>query len=147
MRTTAVLGTIAACLLVGSLGCSKYLGTGAKNAFIAKADKLAFEVARQKPAQGRMSADEVAAIFQQFIDESPEVQLVGDLEVKVVPFPNGGNDEPPEVGMLKTLYKGNARNLAIRDRNVELVGIVATVKVGDAPPFTVEEWAYVADGS
>ena len=141
---SALLLSAAACLLVGSLGCSKYFGMGARNDFIERADKLDYEVARRQPPDGRMSPTEVAAIFQTFIDENPDVELVGEIEIKVVPFANGGNNEPPELANLKTLYKGNARNLAIRDQNVELVGIVATVKAG-GDPFTVEEWVYVSD--
>jgi hypothetical protein len=144
MRSTLLLGTIAAVLLTGAAGCSKLTGISARNDFIAKANKLAFEVAANKPPDRRMSPDEVQAIFQGFIDASPEVELVGELLVQVVPFDNGGKNEPPELAKLRTQYKGNARNIAIRDGNVDLIGITAVLKAG-GEKFTVEEWAYVAD--
>ena len=144
MKNVVIVAVIAALAGGGWLAYQRVAGYGARNEFVAKADKLAYEVTRLHQ-QGRPSVGEVEALFVGWVEASPEVTLVeGGLDISVVPFECGGKDEPPELKKLPTIDRGNARNLAVRCKNVELVGLRAEL-LANGEPFRVEEWALLAD--
>lgn len=144
MRNVLILLLLVGLGAGGFLLVKKVKGLSARNTFVDRVGKLSSEVQRASATDSKWSADQVADVMRGFVEASPEVTLLGELETEVVPFACGGKDEPAALKELTILDRGNARNLAIRCRGVDLIGVRGRFKAG-SEVFDAEGWTYVYD--